>query len=375
MPAPNELPLEAQSEWATAPDAEYEFVPAEDLDVEPRAASLAASEDELSFEPGFTPVAEENLPTFGYPEAAAEPAPPDEAAAPPEVAPILELAPPVVEEEEYQAFEHPPGEAEPAPWEPPPSPQPEPEPELPQAIEPAFTALAEPGAVELPSPEAAPAWYEPYVSPQTPLPDVDRWSGPASLSGIEAPADQLGLANPIVITLLARLQDSQPMELDASRSGIYRPHRFRPAPWSGFAYDQALDGRTGVAAGTRILTSRGEMEVENLLPGDTALTLRAPALLPTAWIGKSSATAAPILIEQGALGPDLPRRTLCLAQDQPVYIEPVPVPAKRLVNGTTIRQVETAQVDLFHIDVGKSEILFAEGVPLSSSDRMRVQAA
>ena len=188
-------------------------------------------------------------------------------------------------------------------------------------------------------------------------------------------ADQLGLANPIVITLHARLSDFSAVELDASQSGIYRPQTFRAAPWSGFAYDQALDGRTGFAAGTRILTARGEMEVEKLLPGDTALALRAPALLPIAWIGKSVATAAPVWIEAGALGPNLPRRALCLAPDQPVYVEPVPVPAGRLVNGTTIRVVETEDVDLFHVDVGKSEILFAEGVPLSSSDRARLQRA
>ncbi|WP_158746406.1 Hint domain-containing protein [Acidisphaera sp. L21] len=209
---------------------------------------------------------------------------------------------------------------------------------------------------------------EPHSEPDT------IWSGPAELTSIPLEADQLGLANPIVFTVLARLSDFLPVELDASYSGIYRPQTFRAAPWSGFSYDQADDGRSGVAAGTRILTSRGELEVEKLLPGDAALSLRAPALLPIAWIGKSIATAAPIWFDAGALGPDLPRRPLCLAPDQPVYVDPIPVPAARLVNGTTICQMDLGHVDLFHVDVGRSEILFAEGVPLSSSDRSRLHS-
>ncbi len=228
-----------------------------------------------------------------------------------------------------------------------------------------------------PIPPPPPHWTEQppsFDSPAAPAP-ATAWHGPAKLTNIALDADQLGLANPIVIKLQARLKDSSSVELDASQSGIYRPQTFRAAPWSGFAYDQAQDGRTGLAAGTRILTSRGEMEVEKLLPGDTAMTLRAPALLPIAWIGKSVATAAPIWIEAGALGPNLPRRGLCVAPDQPVYVEPIPVPAARLVNGTTIRVVDTEDVDLFHVDVGKSEILFAEGVPLSSGDRTRLQRA
>ncbi len=252
---------------------------------------------------------------------------------------------------------------------------------------PALPPASVPDVVDLPEPQLVELPEEAWVAAAEPEPAFDRadesavepmeptvWHGPAEIADVPLAGDQLGLANPVVITVLARLADYAETELDASRTGIYRPQGFRPAPWSGFAYDQVDDGRTGFAAGTRILTSRGEMEVERLLPGDTALTLRSPALLPITWIGRSSATAAPILIEAGALGPDLPRRPLCLAPDQAVYVEPIPVPAGRLVNGTTIRPLDHAAVDLFHVDVGRAEILFAEGLPLSSSDRNRVQA-
>jgi hypothetical protein len=306
------------------------------------------------------------------PELALEPLPEpiDEPAPEPAAEPVLEAQPePVVvfveevaqpEEAEIPlaaAFDHL-VDAEPAP-----------EPVEPYQ-EPVADVPAEYTSVEPPAPH--------WADQMPPLPAeiaTPRWHGPAKLASIPVDADQLGLANPIVITLVARLKDSSSVELDASQSGIYRPQTFRAAPWSGFAYDQASDGRTGLAAGTRILTSRGEMEVEKLLPGDTAMTLRAPALVPITWIGKSVATAAPILIDAGALGPNLPRRALCLAPDQPVYVEPIPVPAARLVNGTTIRVVDTEDVDLFHVDVGRAEILFAEGLPLSSGDRARLQRA
>lgn len=190
-------------------------------------------------------------------------------------------------------------------------------------------------------------------------------------------ADQLGLASPEVITLRARLPSGEAVELDATGSGIYRPHGFQPAPWSGFAYDQGTqDDSTGVLAGTRILTARGEVEVEKLVPGDAALTLRGPALMPISWIGRSTAAAKPIRVEAGALGPNLPRRPLSLGPDQSVFIDPTPVAAHTLVNGTTIRPYDhDDDVDLFHIDVGSAEILLAEGVPLSSGSRPSPQTA
>ena len=187
-------------------------------------------------------------------------------------------------------------------------------------------------------------------------------------------ADQLGLAHPLAITVVARLEGADPHKLDASESGIYRPIGFRPAPWSGFAYDEAVNTRIGLAAGTRILTARGEIEVERLLPGDTALALRGPALLPIAWIGRTVAAEYSVCIDAGALGPNLPRRTLCVAADQPIFLQAMPVAARTLLNGSTIRPAGREGIDMFHIDVGRSEILFAEGLPLSSGERAQQNA-
>ena len=356
----------------------------------PAAAALPSPEPVVSApaappvepEPVIAPAIAEVHAAPAHIEPAAEPAPSDpilaeaphpEPAAPLPHRPNLAAAPaqPAIAEPDPPPEAIPDAAALPEPaFEPELAPEPEMEFELAPVFEAELAATADEAGLEA-------ADHTNYAEPESDLPqDLDQptWPGHSELRDIDAAADQLGLANPAVITVFARLADFAMVELDASHSGIYRPRGFRAAPWSGFAYDQAEDGRTGLAAGTRILTSRGEMEVEKLLPGDTALTLRAPALLPIAWIGKSTATVAPILIEAGALGPNLPRRPLCLAPDQAVYVEPVPVPAARLVNGTSIRPLDSTLVDLFHVDVGKAEILFAEGLPLSSSDRNRLQA-
>ena len=189
------------------------------------------------------------------------------------------------------------------------------------------------------------------------------------VSGIQADHELLGLASPEVFSVCASFEGQGAIDLSAAASGIYRPRGFRAAPWSGFAYDQAPNGLTGLAAGTRLLTARGEVPVEGLLPGDAVLALRGPALLPITWVGRSAAAEPPILIEQGALGPNRPRRALCLAPDHPVFVDPLPIAARQLVNGTTIRVTTTHHAELFHVDVGASEVLFAEGVPLSSGNR------
>ena len=269
------------------------------------------------------------------------------------------------------AHDHPASEPSLAAWV---EPEPETAEPLPAQDEAAYAIEPEIGAVPILPPAIDPA-PQPAYAPQ-PAADAP-WHGPAEIRHVVLEADQLGLANPVVITLLARLGGSPAITLDASNTGIYRPHGTdAAAPWHGdLTLDPAAAGRTGIAAGTRILTARGELEVERLLPGDTALTLRSPALLPIAWIGRSTATAAPILIEAGALGPDLPRRDVCLAAEQAVYVDPVPVAANRLVNGTTIRALDSAAVDLFHVDVGRAEILLAEGLPLSSGGRSGMQVA
>ena len=178
-------------------------------------------------------------------------------------------------------------------------------------------------------------------------------------SPFPALADQLQLAPQAAITLHVSLPDHPPQPL-ASTAGSYQPGGHEPLQG---------DPQTGLAAGTRILTARGEVAVESLQPDDAALGLRGPALLPIAAIGRTAAAKPGVQIAPGALGPDRPRRTLRLAADHPVFLQPEPVPARHLVNGSSIQTVALDGTELFQIDVGASDVLLAEGVPLSSDRR------
>ncbi len=238
---------------------------------------------------------------------------------------------------------------------------------LPETVAtPVIPAEGTPADIIADHPAEAPAALQAVREPLggSPVSTAGPW---ADLSSIAVGSDQLGLINPVVITLRAKLPDCSSVLLEAETAGIYRPPGFRPAPWSGFAYDQPANLATGLGAGTRILTARGEVEVEKLVPGDAAMTLRGPALLPISWIGRTSGAPSPIQIEPGALGPNVPRRMLCVGPDQAVFIKPVPVAAHTLVNGTTIRRSGAVASELFHIDVGRAEVIFAEGLALSSS--------
>ena len=202
-------------------------------------------------------------------------------------------------------------------------------------------------------------------------PDRPGLVEPIELAWLNVPVQHafIGLANPAAWTVMASFSPAGPFEIIADSIGLYRPVDFRPAPWSGFAYDLAPDRRTGLVAGSRILTARGEIAIEDLLPGDTVMALRGPALLPILWIGRCIADEPPILIEAGALGEQRPSRSLYVAADHPIFVDPVPVPARRLVNGTTIRQTDLDAVELFHIDVGRHEVLFAQNLALASTQR------
>ena len=124
--------------------------------------------------------------------------------------------------------------------------------------------------------------------------------------------------------------------------------------------------------GALILTERGEVAVEELAIGDRLVTLSG-AVRAVKWIGRraydgrfvaANRKVLPIRVEAGALAAGMPVRDLFLSPEHALYIDGALVPAGLLVNGATIRQVESIdRLEYFHIELERHDVILAEGVP------------
>jgi hypothetical protein len=133
------------------------------------------------------------------------------------------------------------------------------------------------------------------------------------------------------------------------------------------------------AAGTRILTETGEIPVESLRTGDQLVLaedgLAGGGTAPVIWIGRRTLdlarhpnpeTVQPILIAPGALADSVPARKLIVSPDHALAIDGLLIPAKILVNGVSIVQLNLRSVTYFHIELPRHAVLFAEGTPAES---------
>jgi collagen type I/II/III/V/XI/XXIV/XXVII alpha len=128
------------------------------------------------------------------------------------------------------------------------------------------------------------------------------------------------------------------------------------------------------ASGTRIATPTGERLVEDLQEGDTVLTLLGE-ILPVVWAGRRTVDCDahpepervwPILIQAHAFAQGAPHRDLLLSPDHAILAQSVLIPAKQLVNGTTIRQVERPMITYHHIELSRHAVILSEGLPTES---------
>jgi hypothetical protein len=127
------------------------------------------------------------------------------------------------------------------------------------------------------------------------------------------------------------------------------------------------------AAGTRILTERGEVAVEDLAEGERVVVVsgESRALLPIRWIGHSRINlarhprpenAAPIRIRRGAFAENVPARDLLVSPEHCILADGHLFPAKLLVNGGTITQEAVPVVEYFHVETERHAIILAEGL-------------
>eukprot|EP01037_Dinobryon_pediforme_P006589 gene6589-6658_t len=126
------------------------------------------------------------------------------------------------------------------------------------------------------------------------------------------------------------------------------------------------------AAGTWIAAPDGPVAIEALRPGDLVETALGQGPRKVLWIGHrrlipdtlpNPATANPIRIAADAFGPNLPMRDLRVSPEHAIYTDGVLIPARHLVNGTSITQEAVDEIEYFHIELATHDVVFAENLP------------
>jgi hypothetical protein len=142
--------------------------------------------------------------------------------------------------------------------------------------------------------------------------------------------------------------------------------------------DHAIQEAVCFARGTRILTETGEMAVEALRPGDRVMTLHDDVQepQPIVWIGRRRIDLSrhpdpdavrPVRIRRDAFAPGRPHRDLLVSPEHCIAADGMLIPARRLVNGTTIvQETDGGQVEYFHVELARHALLLAEGLPAES---------
>jgi Hint domain len=125
--------------------------------------------------------------------------------------------------------------------------------------------------------------------------------------------------------------------------------------------------------GTRILTTTGEVPVEDIHIGDS-LVSRFGAIRPVKWIGRQSydlrfvrdnKAKLPVCIQAGALGEKMPARDLFVSPGHSILLDGTLVLASKLVNGLTITQAADeapARIEYFQIEFDAHDCVIAEGI-------------
>jgi len=124
-------------------------------------------------------------------------------------------------------------------------------------------------------------------------------------------------------------------------------------------------------AGTRILAPSGEVNVEDLKPGDLVLTTDGRAV-PVRWLGRQTVlrgfadeTSLPVRVKAGALDENVPSRDLLVSHQHALFVDGVLVQAGALINGSTVvREFDVPETFVFyHIEIDDHSLVLAENTP------------
>lgn len=141
--------------------------------------------------------------------------------------------------------------------------------------------------------------------------------------------------------------------------------------------EDTLTMRSGLLAGTTVLTLKGEMKVEDLRAGDRIIT-RDTGMAVLKSVRTSVVTLAPIQIKAGSLGHNRPDTDMLTAPDTMIHVRdwraqalfgktPALVPARRLIDGEFISQGPQAQLTVYNLSFERQHIIYADGVEVATA--------
>lgn len=134
------------------------------------------------------------------------------------------------------------------------------------------------------------------------------------------------------------------------------------------------DTTPGIAPDTPVMTLRGAVPVQSLMPGDRLVTRSGARVLRA--VTCRQATVALVRFPAGTLGHDRPEDALLLAPGQGVLIRDwramalfgrpqAVVPAARLADGVTVRRLPAAPARLFSLHLDGAQVVQAGGLDLA----------
>jgi len=215
-----------------------------------------------------------------------------------------------------------------------------------------------------------------FTSIQLPASSADSYSVTYEIAGIWSTPQ---IARPMEILSLPRGVDSLTVSL-LDEDGAPEVARSSFSFYATFDSEGVFSGTVTTSSapcfclGTHIATPSGEVLVDALSMGDVVCTSLS-GTAPVKWIGHRHIDCRkhsdprkvwPIRVCAGAFEKDVPHRDLWLSPDHAVFVGGVLVPIKQLVNGSSIRQVETGEVTYFHVELERHDILLAEGLAAES---------
>jgi hypothetical protein len=144
-----------------------------------------------------------------------------------------------------------------------------------------------------------------------------------------------------------------------------------PLSPSAYVLDEAQS--LCLLAGTRIATPSGPRAIETLEVGDL-VTTASGAPLAICWMGHEAVSNGlrrrkadwPVRIMPDAFGPGLPAAELWMSPEHAVFVEDVLIPARCLVNGTSISHVARDRFTYWHVALASHDVIAAEGLPVES---------